>query len=187
MKKLLIVVDYQNDFVDGSLGFSEATKIEDIIIEKIKEYRLNNDDVVFTLDTHNENYLMTNEGRNLPIEHCIKNTKGHKLFGLVGEYALDCLIFEKNTFGSDKLFDYLRNSDYMSVELCGLVLGICVLSNAVLAKTALPEAEIIVDAKAAIGNDPSYDLKVLDILMGIQVIVKNYDIAEKRLNTLFKR
>ena len=170
-KKLLIVVDYQNDFVNGSLGFSEAEKLDSVIVEKIKEYRKNNDDVVFTLDTHEDNYLETKEGQYLPIEHCIIGTKGHELYGKTAEQLEDSIVFTKNTFGSDKLFEFLRNSDYQAVELCGLVLGICVLSNAVLSKVALPEAEIVVDSSAAIGNDRKFDMKVLEILKGIHVKV----------------
>ncbi|MCL1829929.1 MAG: cysteine hydrolase family protein [Oscillospiraceae bacterium] len=169
MKKLLVVVDYQVDFVNGSLGFEQAKALDSIIVDKIKTYRQNNDDVVFTLDTHGEDYLSTVEGQKLPIAHCIKNTDGHLLYGETAGMVKDSLVFEKDTFGSDKLFDFLRNSNYESVELCGLVLGICVLSNAVLAKTALPQAEIYVDTTAAIGNDPVFDRKVLDVLGGIQV------------------
>lgn len=169
MNKLLVVVDFQVDFVTGSLGFINAKMLDAVIVEKIKEYRENNDDVVFTLDTHSNDYLKTAEGKLLPVEHCIKGTNGHMIYGETAKNVGDSLIFEKNTFGSDKLFAFLQNSKYDTVELCGLVLGICVLSNAVLAKTALPEATIIVDSSAAIGNDPSFDLKVLDVLKGIHI------------------
>jgi len=175
MRKLLVVVDYQYDFVEGSLGFEAAKGLDSVIVEKIKQYRRDGHDVVFTLDTHEKDYLTSTEGKHLPIEHCIEGTEGHKIYGRTGENVEDSLCFFKPTFGSDKLFDYLRNSNYDSIELCGLVLGICVLSNTVIAKTALPQAEIIVDAAAAIGNDRAFDLKVLDVLKGIHVTVTNYD------------
>jgi len=173
VKRLLVVVDYQNDFVDGSLGFEEAESLERVILDRIESYRRNKHDVIFTLDTHNNNYLETQEGKHLPIAHCVAGTYGHKLYGRVAEVVSDSLVFEKNTFGSDRLFDYLRNNRYDSVELCGLVLGICVLSNAVLAKTALPDAEIIIDTRAAIGNDRAFDLKVVDVLKGIHISIVN--------------
>ncbi|MEG1448090.1 MAG: isochorismatase family cysteine hydrolase [Oscillospiraceae bacterium] len=144
MKKLLIVVDYQNDFVNGSLGFSGAEKLEEKILSKIEEYKEN--DVVYTLDTHSENYLETKEGKKLPITHCVKGTEGWNLYGELENSLKNRTCFEKCTFGSDALFDFLRASEYESVELIGLVSNICIISNAIIAKTALPEAEIIVDA-----------------------------------------
>ena len=81
MKKALIVVDYQNDFVNGALGFEGAEKLDDIICEKIQQYRKEGGHIIFTFDTHEANYLNTMEGKNLPVEHCIKGTEGHKLYG----------------------------------------------------------------------------------------------------------
>jgi nicotinamidase-related amidase len=171
MPKLLIVVDFQNDFVTGALGFPGASDIHDLICEKIEEYQCAGETVVFTKDTHLSGYLDTQEGRNLPVEHCISGTYGHALFGRVQELSVDCRIFEKNTFGSDILFDYLRKSDFDWIELVGLVSNICVLTNAVLAKTALPEAQIIVDAKCTDSFDKVLHEKALDILESIQVKV----------------
>ena len=145
MKKLLIVVDYQNDFVDGALGFSKAIDIEKNIINKIKEYQNNNDEIIFTLDTHYENYMNTKEGENLPVPHCIKGSKGHDLYGRVKELANGYLLIEKETFGSKKLMKYLENKEYQSVELIGVVTNICVISNAVIVKAMLPNTEIIVE------------------------------------------
>ncbi len=174
MKKLLIVVDYQRDFVDGSLGFPGAERYDSVISEKIAAYRRNGNSVVFTLDTHTEHYLTTQEGKNLPVAHCIRNEEGWKLFGKTGESARsDDLFFEKDTFGSASLFDWLRANPFDTIELCGLVSNICVLSNAVIAKTAQPEALIIVDAAATGSFDPSLSEKTLDILEGLQVTVLN--------------
>ncbi len=173
MKKLLIVVDYQNDFVDGALGFPGAEKLHEPICAKIEAYKQRGDTVVFTKDTHKPDYLGTREGANLPVIHCVRGTKGHDLYGRLEELAKGCLVFEKYTFGSDRLFDYLRSSGFSGIELVGLVSNICVLANAVLAKTALPEAEIIVDASCTGSHDPIIHEKTLDVLAGIQVIVTN--------------
>ena len=144
MKKLLIVVDYQIDFVSGSLGFPKAKTLEMGIIDKIMEFENNGDDVIFTLDTHYDNYNETIEGENLPISHCIKGTPGHKLYGSVYDMSLPHRVFEKETFGSSKLFEYLKENEYNEVALCGVVTNICVISNAVVAKSALPNAEIVI-------------------------------------------
>lgn len=174
MKKALIVVDFQNDFVDGSLGFPEASSLDEKICERIKEYRAQGGDVIFTFDTHYENYLETAEGKNLPVPHCLENSKGWELFGKVGESCLDSDVkLIKNTFGSDKLMAHLKEKGYSSVELCGLVSNICVISNAVIAKAALPEAEIIVDANLTKSFDSELNEKTLDVMSGLQIKVLN--------------
>lgn len=169
MKELLIVVDYQNDFVDGSLGFPAAADLHDRICEKIIEYKTKGQQVVFTLDTHEEDYTSTQEGRNLPVKHCIRGTRGHKLFGKVQSLSDGCRSFEKCTFGSGLLFSYLQQSTFESIEFVGLVSNICVISNAVLAKTALPEAQIIIDADCTASNDPILNEKTFDIMEGLQM------------------
>ncbi len=174
MKKILVVVDYQNDFVSGSLGFDKAIALEKQICRKIEQYRQNGDEVVFTLDTHGENYLQTQEGKNLPVPHCIRNTQGWNLYGAVsGLCDKTSKCFEKVTFGSMKLAAYLAENTYDSVELIGVVSNICVISNAVLAKAALPEAEIIVDAACTASNDDSLNQKALDVMLGMQIKIIN--------------
>lgn len=174
MKKLLIVVDFQNDFVNGALGFAGAENLDEIIAEKIKQYRKNKWDVAFTLDTHSEDYLSTQEGKNLPVKHCIKGTFGHELYGKCAESVLNTdRLFYKPGFGSSELLEYLKNSEYEEVELAGLVSNICILSNAVIAKTALPEALITVDAKATDSFNKDLNEKALDIMEGIQIKVIN--------------
>ena len=140
MKKLLIVVDYQNDFVDGALGFEGANKLDEVIANKIKDYKKNNYDVIFTFDTHDEDYMQTEEGNNLPVKHCIKGTIGHELYGKVKKcFDKDRdVYFEKPTFPSLELANYLKDKEYEEIELCGLVSNICVLSNVVMVKSALP-------------------------------------------------
>ncbi len=174
MKRLLIVVDYQNDFVDGALGFPGAETLAGPIAARIGEYRANGGDVVFTFDTHDMNYPDTQEGRKLPVPHCIRDTKGWALYGAVAEAARDGdASFHKPTFPSLELGKYLEGRGYTQVELCGLVSHICVLSNAVIVKAALPEAEIVVDANLTASYDPVLHEKALDVLEGIQVTVLN--------------
>lgn len=174
MNRLLIVVDYQKDFVDGALGFPGAEKLARPIAQRIQEYRTRGDDVIFTFDTHGPDYLDTQEGRRLPIPHCVRDTVGWKLYGPVAEAARDGdERFCKPTFPSLKLGQYLEQREYDQVELCGLVSNICVLSNAVIAKAALPEAEIIIDADLTASSDPVLHEKALDVLEGIQVTVLN--------------
>lgn len=171
MKKLLVVVDYQNDFVSGSLGFPGAELLESGIVDKIQEYIKNEDDVVFTMDCHGEDYLSTREGKNLPVPHCIKGTEGYLPYGKTAEYHTGRPVFDKSSFGSAELFDFVRQQSYGSIELCGLVSNICVLSNAVLCKAAQPEAEIIVDSELTASHDRQLNEKTLDVLKSIQVTV----------------
>ena len=169
---LLVVVDYQNDFVNGSLGFSGAEKLEVPIMEKIQKYLIDGDEVVFTLDTHASNYLDTEEGRNLPIPHCIKDTEGHKLYGNVARISkFASAIFEKGTFGCEALYEYILDGKYDTIELCGLVSNICILSNAVIAKTAAPYAHLVVDARCTSCADPELNEKALDMLQSLHVEV----------------
>lgn len=174
MKRVLVVVDYQNDFVNGSLGFDRAVELESRIAEKIEKYKSNGHEVVFTFDTHDENYLNTQEGKNLPVKHCIKNTDGWNLYGKIYDLFDDTAKgFEKVTFGSMELAEYLGKNGFYSVELVGVVSNICVISNAVLAKAALPEAEITVDASCTASNDETLNEEALDVMEGMQIKVIN--------------
>lgn len=171
MKKLLIVVDYQNDFINGALGFPGAENLAPVIASKIDAYHKDGE-VAFTLDTHGEDYLSTSEGKHLPIPHCIRYSEGHELFPAIKALKLDSdRSFEKPTFGSAELFDFLRNSEYEQIELCGLVTDICVVSNALLAKAALPEAEVIVDSKAVDSFDKAKQEAALAVMESVQIKV----------------
>lgn len=174
MKKLLVVVDYQNDFVEGSLGFPEAKTLEDKICEKIKEYYDQQQDVVFTLDTHDDSYLTTEEGLNLPIKHAIKGTFGWQLYGKVKNMmkSPDQGI-EKDTFGSRKLASYLQAKKYDEIELVGIITNMCVIANAIIAKTYNPNAKIIVDAECTASNDYQLHNKALDVMESLQIKIKN--------------
>lgn len=170
MKKCLIVVDYQIDFVSGALGFEKAVLLDEKIADKINEYRKQGDEVIFTFDTHKTDYLKTQEGKNLPIEHCIEGTNGHKLFGKTATMQKqDDKCFYKPTFGSDKLFEYLKGREYESIELCGVVSNICVISNAVLAKTAQPETPIIVDKGCIASNDDKLNDCAIEVMKSLQI------------------
>ena len=175
MKKLLLVIDYQKDFVDGALGFEGADRPGIRIADKIRTARREGWDVAFTLDTHGADYLSTSEGRHLPLPHCIKGTDGHTLHPLIADLVLPGdRIFEKPTFGSAELFDYLRENPYDEIELCGLVTDICVVSNAILAKTACPEAEVSVDGDACASFDPAKHEAALAVMESVQIKVNRH-------------
>lgn len=172
MRKALVVVDYQVDFVSGALGFAGAELLEPTIIEKINKYHAENGDVFFTLDTHGENYLDTAEGKKLPVPHCIKGTEGHKLYGKIAECVRETdIIIEKPSFGSLELVEKLRKAGYDEVEFCGLVTDICVVSNVILAKAALPESRIVVDSRAVASFDGEKHNAALEVMKSVQADV----------------
>ena len=173
MKKLLIVVDYQVDFVSGTLGFEGAEKLTDVIKEKIESYISNNHDIIYTLDTHYQDYLDTYEGKHLPVKHCIKGSMGHELVKDIDYRNNAIQVFEKNTFPSLELGIYLKDKNYDEVELCGLVSNICVISNAIIVKSALPNAHIVIDALATDSFDKALQEKCFDVLQGLQISVIN--------------
>ena len=189
MKRLLIVVDYQNDFVDGALGFEGAELLDERIANKIDEYRESGDYVSFTYDTHHKDYLETFEGANLPIPHCIEGSEGHELYGRVATKLRDSDdVFMKPTFGSTALFERLMKRQsvaagigaqpFEAIELVGLVSNMCVLSNAIIARTACRNVPIIVDASCTAAPDPAMNEKALDIMEGLQIKVINREASE---------
>lgn len=173
MKKALVIIDYQNDFVTGSLGFEKAKQIETSIIKKIESYLNETADLIFTLDTHDENYLNTKEGMYLPIPHCIADSEGWHIYGEVANFVDKAnKIFKKSTFGSLELGQYLKLQNYDVVELAGIISNICVLSNAVIAKAALPNSKIIIDSNCIASNNEELHLKSLDIIKNLHIQVK---------------
>ena len=159
MEKLLIVVDYQNDFVVGSLKIEGAEKLEPRIAFLIKEFEKDGDDVVFTKDVHETDYLHTEEGRNLPVPHCIRGTGGEDIYPPIAALVGEHLVFEKSTFPSLKLAEYLSRREYREILLVGLDASLCVLSNAIMAKAAVPNAHIVVDTSAtAASNEESLQI-----------------------------
>ncbi len=160
MKRILVVVDMQNDFIDGTLGSDEAQKIVPKVIEKINEYK--DRMVYFTQDTHGPDYLTTQEGKVLPVNHCIRGSKGWELqpdiakcMEALQKQHLQPIVFEKIAFGSEQLPQTIKNSlqegDEVEIELVGLCTDVCVISNAILLKTFLPEAIVKVDAQCCAG------------------------------------
>ena len=169
MKKLLVVVDYQVDFVNGSLGFPKALSLENGIVDKVLEFENNGDEVIFTLDTHYDDYMQTVEGVNLPVKHCIKGTEGHEIFGEVRDLALIHTVIEKETFGSSKLFEYLSKNAFDEIYFCGVVTNICVISNAVVAKSALPNSKIFIYKDLVASNDPLMEEKSFEIMKNLHM------------------
>ncbi|HAE51877.1 MAG: cysteine hydrolase [Ruminococcus sp.] len=151
--KILAVIDMQNDFIDGSLGTKEAENIVPAVAEKIKSFKNSGDEIVFTRDTHHENYLSTMEGKKLPVVHCVKNTKGWEISDKLD--TSDCTIIDKPTFGSYDLAEFIAgNPQIDEVVLVGLCTDICVISNAMLIKAKLPEIKITVDSSCCAGVTP---------------------------------
>lgn len=169
MKKLLIVVDMQNDFIDGSLGTKEAQAIVSNVVEKIKNYREEGAEVVFTMDTHYDDYMTTLEGQNLPVMHCIKGSDGWRLQKDIDVF--EGKRFEKITFGSVGLADYVAGEGYDQVELVGLCTDICVISNAMLLKAAMPNTPILVDASCCAGVTPESHNNALEAMKMCQIQV----------------
>lgn len=169
--KLLIVVDMQNDFIDGALGTKEAVAIVPAVKAKIEEYRSMNNQVVFTYDTHQSNYLETQEGKNLPVVHCVENTEGWQISDKL-EVA-QSKVFKKPSFGSLELAEYVATiSDLEEIELVGLCTDICVISNAFILKAKLPEIKISVDSKCCAGVSPESHLNALNAMKMCQINVK---------------
>ena len=174
MRKILVVIDMQNDFIDGSLGTKEAQQIVPRVVEKIKEYDPWN--IYLTRDTHYENYLDTQEGRNLPVEHCIEGTHGWQLNDAVAKAAEKATVIDKPTFGSNRLAGLLmteRAQEALEIELVGLCTDICVVSNALLFKAAMPEAPITVDASCCAGVTPESHRHALETMKMCQIRVIN--------------
>lgn len=171
MKKLLIVVDMQNDFIDGALGTPEAVAIVPNVIEKIKNW---DGDVIATQDTHYPNYMETREGKHLPVPHCIIDTEGHKINKDVFSaliHAKHVATLNKLTFGSTALPEIIRGMDYDYIELIGLCTDICVVSNAMLLKANYPEVDIAVDATCCAGVTPDTHNAALTTMKMCQINV----------------
>lgn len=170
--KALVVVDYQADFVDGALGFAGAELLEPVILGKIDKCRAEGGQVIFTLDTHGENYLGTAEGRKLPVVHCVDGTAGHRLYGKLADSVTESdIVIKKPSFGSLELAELLKERGFDEVELCGLVTDICVVSNAIIAKAALPESRVVVDAGACASFDKNAHECALTVMRSVQIDV----------------
>ena len=173
MQDILIVVDMQNDFIDGALGTAEAVAIVPKVVEKVRGFK---GTVILTRDTHGENYMQTQEGRNLPVPHCIKGSRGWEVCPAL-EPLRTGLTIDKPTFGSAELGKVLLELDTKepvgSITLVGLCTDICVISNAMIAKAFLPEVPVTVDAACCAGVTPESHRNALNAMKMCQVRIEN--------------
>lgn len=179
MKKLLVVIDYQNDFVNGTLGFEKAISLENGIYDKVNKYLKENNKVLFTYDTHLDNYLDTREGKNLPVVHCLRRTEGHGLYGKLKEFSYkeNTIHYEKYGFGMAPI-DMIKlaneiGDDINEIEIVGVVTNICVISNVVMFQSQFRNAEVVVDGSLCASFDESLHEKTLDVIEGLQGKVIN--------------
>ena len=173
MKKVLVVVDMQNDFIDRALGTKEAQAIVGRVAEKIRTYPA--DCIYATRDTHEEDYLETSEGKHLPVVHCVKGTAGWELNETVAAALGDAPVIDKPTFGSLELVERIKREqekEEIEIELVGLCTDICVVSNALLLKAALPETEIFVDGACCAGVTPESHRAALTTMKMCQIQIR---------------
>ncbi len=174
-QKVLIVVDMQNDFIDGALGTREAQAIVPAAADRIRAYRGAGLPVIATLDTHGEDYMDTREGKWLPVPHCVKGTHGWRLRAEIAALLEGCRLVEKPTFGSVRLpsivSEIAQGADHLSIELIGLCTDICVVSNALLLKASFPEADVSVAAACCAGVTPEKHEAALETMRSCQIDV----------------
>ena len=166
MKKALVVVDFQNDFIDGTLGFDKAKTLKGEILRLVSEFE---GDLIFTFDTHGKDYLSTKEGQNLPVPHCIRGENGWQMSAEFTPFLQRAKIFEKGSFGSLDLATFLREQNYAQIEFCGLVSHICVFHNIILAFNALPNAKLILHQNATASFDESLQNHAFELLKAFWV------------------
>ena len=174
MRKILIVIDMQNDFIDAALGTKEALGIVEAVKEKIRSYPAA--DVIATMDTHGSNYMDTQEGKYLPVPHCIKGSDGWQIRPDIAALLGGAKIYEKPTFGSTALAADLRaisEKEEIELEMVGLCTDICVVSNALLLKAEMPEVKICVDAACCAGVTPEKHLAALETMRSCQIQIVN--------------
>ncbi len=172
MRKILVVVDMQNDFIDGSLGTPEAQAIVENVKAKIRSYSA--EDIFATRDTHSADYLSTQEGKKLPVVHCVKGSHGWQIRADIAELLKNAVIVDKPTFGSTELAQKIAaiaKSEEIAVELVGLCTDICVVSNALLLKATLPEMPVSVDSSCCAGVSPATHKAALETMRCCQVDV----------------
>ena len=170
--KLLIVVDMQNDFIDGALGTKEAVAIVPNVAAKIEKARSAGETVIFTRDTHQKNYMETQEGKNLPVVHCVEGSAGWMISDKLE--VGNSRIFNKPSFGSMELAEFAASlTGLEEIELIGLCTGICVISNAFILKAKLPEVKISVDASCCACVTPESHETALNAMKLCQINVEN--------------
>lgn len=173
--KLLLVVDMQNDFIYGALKNHMAEQIIPAVVNKVKEWDKTGQPIIFTRDTHYDYYMDTEEGKNLPVPHCIVNTEGHNIITELRDFAAKHIVIDKNTFGSSRLMRYLEMhpNHFDIIEIIGICTDICVISNGVTTKTASPNAHIIVDAACCAGVTAESHDTALNAMKSLQIEVIN--------------
>lgn len=174
MRKILVVIDMQNDFIDAALGTKEAATIVEVVKEKIQSYPAA--DVIATMDTHGVNYMETQEGKYLPVPHCIKGSDGWQIRPEIAGLLAGAKIYEKPTFGSLAMaadLMMIASREEIELELIGLCTDICVVSNALLLKASMPEVKISVDAACCAGVTPEKHLAALEIMRSCQIQIIN--------------
>lgn len=169
MSKVLVVVDMQNDFITGSLGTREAQNIVQAVAEKIRQRKSEGYEILVTLDTHGIDYLNTQEGRKLPVEHCIRGTDGWQLQNDIATAVGDSRRYEKEAFGSKELIQDLVQMNPESIEFVGLCTDICVVSNVLGVKAWLPETPVCVDSRCCAGVTPQSHQAALETMASCQV------------------
>lgn len=173
IRKILVVVDMQNDFVTGALGTAEAVAVVPAVKRKAERF---SGEILFTRDTHDKEYLQTQEGKNLPVQHCIKNTEGWRIIPELQSIAEKSKIFDKPTFGSTQLMDFICAENVKTkideITLIGLCTDICVISNSMLLKAFLPESVIKIDAACCAGVTPQRHQTALEAMRACQIEIE---------------
>ena len=175
MNKIFVAIDYQKDFVDGTLGFEKAKTLEKKIFESAKKALEAGESVFFTLDTHTDNYMQTREGKNLPVAHCIDESEGQRLYGSL-EWFYDkegVTMVKKSGFGSSTLADVIRNTCGVPdvITMCGVVTNMCVIANAIVLQTEFENADIqILSSMCASFDDELHD-KAIDVMKNMHMTI----------------
>lgn len=170
MKRLLIVVDMQNDFITGPLGTKEAVGIVPFVMRLIRSAEKNGIDVIFTQDTHGDDYLSTQEGMRLPVPHCIEDTDGWAIYPEIARQTEGAWVFRKSTFAGISLAEHVRDV-YDEITLCGVCTDICVISNALMLKAFCPETIIRVVADACAGTTVKKHRAALAVMQSCQIVI----------------
>lgn len=178
MQDFLIVVDMQNDFVDGALGTAEAVSIVPHVADRIAKGRKDGEHIIFTRDTHQADYLDTLEGKKLPVPHCIEGSGGFQIVAALSEYAGENEVINKPSFGSvalgERLLEENKKETVGKITLIGLCTDICVISNALLLKAYLPDVEIAVDASCCAGVTPDSHRNALIAMKACQIEIESF-------------
>lgn len=170
MKKALVVIDMQNDFITGVLGNNECRAIVPEVVKRVNKAAEDNIDIIFSQDTHQENYLSTREGKKLPIPHCIQNTHGWEIIPELAEVKEQKgIVFEKETFGSRSMAGYIMEQGYDAVELIGVCTDICVISNAMTIRAFAPELEISINEACCAGVTPQSHQTAIEAMKACQI------------------